>query len=527
MAGTFDYNGSLFPDEGQPANPPPTFSLDFWADCTEPSFDEFVSEVRRRMQNAFPMKRWSSDRTPVLRLMLCNLIQSHARRPGQGTRFYLKPQNYTGKSRYRPESLTGKVLRGVVKALEAAGLIFFIRGKWNPIGALRTMSQAAPTDELIALWIEHGVSADMIRRSAARPLIVLRSPKRRGAGANKRSSRLVEPPPPGTVAAEHLAQAAQRLARINTFLRQFTLSLPDDARKMDQDNGDLWSVGDGCWVPAQASDAAWLVDLNSTDLTRIYNNVTSSDFRLDRGGRFYGAWWQSIRSEDRTHITIDGEPTVELDYANLHPRMIYHQAGIDVSAADLYELPALAQLIGNYDPATLRTAVKALWQVVINSTARQLATIRRGDHDDLCDRWKIELPVSLHPAKVIELIREQHSAVSNSLGIGIGLRLQALDSEICERILLSGKFHGLPILPIHDSFVVRRRDEEFLRFLMTKHYRQRLGFNPVIKRVTEDNLASPVLAWSNDEVFQPAGAAMEEEIDFPVPDLVLDWKEAE
>jgi hypothetical protein len=53
------------------------------------------------------------------------------------------------------------------------------------------------------------------------------------------------------------------------------------------------------------------------ELYRVYNGG------WNLGGRYYGGWWQSVRSADRKHFVIDGEPTVEEDYEQLHPRLLY------------------------------------------------------------------------------------------------------------------------------------------------------------------------------------------------------------
>ena len=45
--------------------------------------------------------------------------------------------------------------------------------------------------------------------------------------------------------------------------------------------------------------------------------------RMDRGGRFYGGWWQTIPKDDRRFITINGRPTVEVDFSEIHPTMLY------------------------------------------------------------------------------------------------------------------------------------------------------------------------------------------------------------
>ena len=70
-----------------------------------------------------------------------------------------------------------------------------------------------------------------------------------------------------------------------------------------------------------------------TDLLRkaLHRVFSSTDF--DEGGRFYGAWWQNIKSWPRPAITINGQPTVECDFAGLHPTMLYLVKGLQAPDA--------------------------------------------------------------------------------------------------------------------------------------------------------------------------------------------------
>jgi hypothetical protein len=54
------------------------------------------------------------------------------------------------------------------------------------------------------------------------------------------------------------------------------------------------------------------------DFTRKRLHRSFLDRRLDRGGRFYGPWYQNSPKEFRQYITIDDAPTLELDYSALH-----------------------------------------------------------------------------------------------------------------------------------------------------------------------------------------------------------------
>ena len=67
-------------------------------------------------------------------------------------------------------------------------------------------------------------------------------------------------------------------------------------------------------------------EIKVKDMHRVFNRG-SKDF--DKGGRFYGAYYQGMPSKFRKNIYIDGKKTVELDYSGLHIRMLYHQLGLE------------------------------------------------------------------------------------------------------------------------------------------------------------------------------------------------------
>jgi hypothetical protein len=78
---------------------------------------------------------------------------------------------------------------------------------------------------------------------------------------------------------------------------------------------------------------------------------------------------------------------------------------------------------------------------------------------------------------------EHHDTISDEFGTGVGLRLQKIDSRICEDIINWAMESNIPILPVHDSFITWEDKEEELREAMTLAYeRHANGFIPIIDR---------------------------------------------
>ena len=73
----------------------------------------------------------------------------------------------------------------------------------------------------------------------------------------------------------------------------------------------------------QDKDKLQPVNLSKRTLRRVFGRGS-----FERGGRFYGGWWQNIPSAYRSVISINGKPTIEMDYSQYHPNILYnlHQA---------------------------------------------------------------------------------------------------------------------------------------------------------------------------------------------------------
>lgn len=73
----------------------------------------------------------------------------------------------------------------------------------------------------------------------------------------------------------------------------------------------------------------------------------------------------------------------------------------------------------------------------------------------------------------------RHEAISDMVGQeNIGLRLQNLDSQIAERILLEMTAKGVAVLGWHDSFIVQKSREADLVETMKAAYREIINREP-------------------------------------------------
>nr|WP_287410254.1 hypothetical protein [Pseudodesulfovibrio sp.] len=206
------------------------------------------------------------------------------------------------------------------------------------------------------------------------------------------------------------------------------------------------------------------LDYSKSKMYRVFNGS------FERGGRFYGPWWQEVKKEYRQFITIGGCPTVELDYASFHPRILYDRKGAILPEGDLYEVPGFKHR---------RKLCKILFNSLLNAPTRESA-IKAAMREHNITRRPPHTVKKLEMVKLADHLIAKHEPIAEFLGSGIGLTLQHHDSCIAERIMLSLRDKGIVGLPVHDSFIVAVQYEDILRETMRIEYRRVFGNDPVI-----------------------------------------------
>jgi hypothetical protein len=235
---------------------------------------------------------------------------------------------------------------------------------------------------------------------------------------------------------ERTHRMRSRVAIINEALSSIRLQLPADIGERRSE----FVIINGCYV-----------NLGQNTLWRIFNG----DFQ--HGGRFYGAGFQSLPKELRQNIRINSEPVTEPDYPAHHLRFEAYRCTVTTIPYD----------VDGFD----RRIVKRTMLILINAPNRQSA-IGAIVHDP-------ELGLSRNEAgRLLDELRAKHKLIESYFHSNAGCRLQRLDSDMVEFVLL-GLFmrQGVPALPIHDSFVVPRRYEDAAREQMAE------AFETVISRV--------------------------------------------
>ncbi|MBU3000017.1 hypothetical protein KO491_09205, partial [Roseovarius nubinhibens] len=157
------------------------------------------------------------------------------------------------------------------------------------------------------------------------------------------------------------------------------------------------------------------VDVNKRQLRRVFTRES-----FESGGRLFGGCWQPMSKRDRlSHLKINGEDVVELDYGQVMPRLVYALAGRIPGMYDLYAIPGFEQ----HRPGIKKVASAMLFVE---------APISRFPVDT-----RHLFPESVKIGDVTDAIMAAHPEIADFFFTGIGHRCQFLESQILVEVLLA------------------------------------------------------------------------------------------
>jgi hypothetical protein len=328
--------------------------------------------------------------------------------------------HYTGLSRYVPDFYRLPIIVKAVDLVVAAGLVTHDRTKPSPHAAYR--SRLRPTQKLLDRLSGF---VGIVTAYSPREAIVLR-------GADGKPL-----PYPETKATSDMRRDV--LAN-NEFLLGFSIHVK---------HKDVIYEPDGTLLVTSARE-----HMRINTARRAYYRVFNTNF--DRGGRWYGPFWQSLPSPVREGIRINNEETCETDIRGCHMRLLCARAGILLGPhEDPYD--------GLGPP---RREIKLAINVMLNASSWPSA---RGA--------LIEKLVSRYGPSVgtqVDLLRaateKRYPALGPYWNSGYGLQLQNIDAGICAEVQRQLRAKGIPNLSVHDSFIIPRSKLDHANAVMNDQF---------------------------------------------------------
>lgn len=416
-------------------------------DFREPDGTEFTQTVLIHLSSIETLRRRRSEdadrnHRQRVRKILANGFRCHLYRDPSWVAYLRKAESY----RDGPSWLSGKAMSRTVDLMAEANLLQTNLGEYGRASTYQI------TQTLHKISTQHGIGDNSLTlRLLPDKLVRLRSEPPRRAIQDFASS-------------DDTRRWTALLDAYNSFLTHQNIALDlSGAEEIE------WAARLNAHGINGSGRPLYRPERFQTDLYRQFNNGS-----FDQGGRLYGGWWINAPKKLRKKITINGQPTVELDYSGCAIRMLYHERGIDYRA-DPYALPALAAYgeKNGLGADHYREGVKALMQALIN-----------GDYDGKPELARIE-GFSFRPAfkrsEIRQMIEEKHKTIIDAFGSGAGLRLQRRDSDLALAIITKMQERGIATLPIHDSFIAPKENEIDLRDKMNKIYKDMFSYYPIVK----------------------------------------------
>lgn len=377
-----------------------------------------------------PKKRFKDQ----LRVLLLDLYVAWKTDPTLSLGVQMGIGEWKTSSRYNALFLSN-VIPKLVHKLHDEGMIHLSKGSYTAPGAhgnRTTRIQAA--GPLIALFREHDVALPDLEPPRAKELVVLRDRK------NKDIEYVYTP----------LTQIwRESLSRYNELLWSSFIDVPS----LD-DPIITRAIKEGS---RKGQDQRIAIGGNDFAVRRVFSRGNWAS-----NGRFFGGWWQQVSKELRRQIHINNEPTVEIDFKGLHVAILSKEQGHPM-AGDPYSLPAA---VFPEDILDQRTALKQLILTAINAKSAKSAyqAFREGQQQGTPEAGLTNVQLSF----AVDQFLEKHPHLKECLFADQGIRLMHLDSKIVQGVTASLTRDSIPVLSIHDSFIVQVQHQERLLQEMAK-----------------------------------------------------------
>ena len=252
--------------------------------------------------------------------------------------------------------------------------------------------------------------------------------------------------------------------------RSVSLQITSDDRKRHPDLIDaserLLERADDVWRHVRVQLGDIVLPVMQTTMTRIFNNGS-----FDQGGRFY-CQLQNLKEDQRKHLRFNDEPTVEIDFAGIHPHLLYQLQGESFDG-DPYGIKGFK-----------RDKVKKAFNTLINRDSSK----HKGPLAASL-AWNLGI-TSAEASELENALYKLHRRIAGYFNSGYGLKLQKLDSQMAFNVM-TRFFMELkrPVLMVHDSAIVSVRDVETLKLCMVDAYSSVVSNELRIKGYLNEELA--------------------------------------
>ena len=193
------------------------------------------------------------------------------------------------------------------------------------------------------------------------------------------------------------------------------------------------------------------ISQNNKFVSRIFSKASWTN-----NGWFYGGFWQQVDKKFRKDIYLNDKPTVEVDYKGIHPSILSINKGKAFKGYEMNEL-----ILPGLNKEQQTKALKLLIFIALSASSKQQAY--------KAYRASSDLPLNnIELSKLINSFLELNPQFTGELFNDQIVNLMYQDSLITEYVIKKFTYSDLPILTVHDSFIIQYDQVLNLKKYMTE-----------------------------------------------------------
>jgi hypothetical protein len=245
---------------------------------------------------------------------------------------------------------------------------------------------------------------------------------------------------------DHMTGSSEFLHSYNALLQKTLITLPED-KGIDK------------------------VDTTRKTVWRTFGNEAYT-----HGGRFVGGWWANCKKDLRRIILINGEKTVEVDYTAKHLLLFHAMKGEGIPKQCRSDPYAISD---EFD----RDAIKMIITRLVNSSGRR--GINKALELDFLHNGEIKGALGEYSniKKVLDIIYNVYPVLKEIKHKDIGKEIMFEESQIAQTVMKTFVDQDIPILCIHDSFIVPVSFEDMLKTAMVEAYKDHgYSLTPIVEK---------------------------------------------
>ena len=334
-------------------------------------------------------------------------------------------------SRYNALHLSKKLVP-IIQTLHEHGLIDLAKGSYASPGAKNNRTTRIRASKTMQGWfLQAKFDREDIGRAEGEEVIILKDDK------NK---------PIEYVDTSETGLMREEVLEYNELMAGCFVDIPSldvPVVELDEDGGELKLIR---------------IDGGAPRTRRIFSR---SSWQMN--GRFYGGWWQRINSDWRSQIFINDSPTIEVDFQGLHINLLYAEVGEEL-IGDPYSLSPIK--FPAFPKGLVRTLVKRLVLTALNAKGK--ASAYRAFRDGFPSGHWAKTAIDKDIDRFLEAFIARNPYVADYLFSDKGIQLMRQDSDITALIHDRFTKRSIPVLSVHDSYIIDYRYVTELKEVMAE-----------------------------------------------------------